>query len=120
MRRALLQLLLAGLLLAGQHGALSHAVWHLHDFLPGHGHHEHAGDTPEHAGNAHEHGDEHSSQADLCGLHAAFDTMLSGGAAAPPLLLAADVADIAPAAAPVRHDAQTRVAFHSRAPPAVS
>ena len=115
MRRAFLRLILVGLLLVGQHGALSHAVWHLHDFLPAHGQHDHDGGP---SGAAHDHdGDEHSSQAELCDLHLAFGTLLSGGGAAAPALLATDLTSVTCSSSPRWHIAQSRVAFHSRAPP---
>jgi hypothetical protein len=112
MRRAFLQLILVAVLLVGQQGAIGHALWHLHDFFPAHEQQDgHASDTHDHEGG------EGSSQAELCDLHLAFGTLLSGGCAAQPAVVPADLAGVTFASRSTWHLAQARVAFHSRAPP---
>jgi hypothetical protein len=116
MRRAFLQFVLTALLLVGQQGAISHAVWHLHDFFPAHEHS--SGHHDGQASGAHDHeGDEPSSQAELCDLHLAFGTLLSVGGAAQPAVLLADLASVAVPSPSNWRVAPPRVAFHSRAPP---
>jgi hypothetical protein len=113
--RFLLQLACIFALLAAQHGALTHAVWHLHEGLPAQAHaqddhHDHARDDVD---------DGNSSQADLCGLHVLLGTVLGcAGAAglqwhAPPV-----------AAEGVLQDPHSRLGaealpFFSRGPPPV-
>lgn len=76
--RFLLQLTCIFALLAAQHGALTHAVWHLHEGLPAQAHpqgdhHDHARDDAD---------DGSPSQADLCGLHVLLGTVLGCAGAA--------------------------------------
>jgi hypothetical protein len=80
-RRPLLQLACILLLLSAQHTALTHRVWHLHDYLPAHA-------EQERAGTAHDHGDDEapSSQAELCIFHAALGSLFAGGCAGKPVV----------------------------------
>ena len=73
MKRSLLQLVCILALLAAQHGALTHAVWHAREHVPLQAQqHDHGPDDA---------GDERSSQADLCGLHILLGTVLGGAGA---------------------------------------
>lgn len=114
MKRLLLQGLLAFLLLAGQHSALVHSVWHLRDHLPAHEQHDQSRAA------AQDHEDEHSSQSRLCDLHAALGAVLAGDCGGTPAFVAAPAAEfVAPGnlAGRVPHHAVTPP---SRAPPALS
>jgi len=106
-----MQLICIFALLLAQQQALTHAVWHLHDHLPAHGQHHDAGA-------ASHHDDEPSSQSQLCDLHFALGTLLSGdcggqSALAVPVL----EQGLAPQAVTWR-SSQTAAIPPSRAPPA--
>ena len=112
MKRAALHFACAFLLLSAQLTALTHSVWHLHDYLPAHAHHDHTGTAPEPGG-----GEVPSPQAELCIFHAAFGSLFAGGCAAQPAVAAAGFFDwfaIPPAA---WHIAQAALTPPSRAPP---
>ena len=72
LKRGLLQIVLAALLLAAQHGALTHPVRHLQDNLPV---------------QSQQHDDgKQKPQSGLCDFHIALVQMLGGVSSAPPLL----------------------------------
>jgi hypothetical protein len=111
MRRALLHLACAFLLVNAQLAALAHSVWHLQDYLPARAHHDHAGAAQEHGGEA------PSSQAELCLFHAALGSVFAGGCAGKPVLgTAADFCWLAISTA-VWRVAQAVALPPSRAPP---
>ena len=111
MRRAVLPFVCAFLLLSAQLTALTHSVWHLHDYLPAHAHHDHTGA-------AHNDGDEApSSQAELCVFHAAFGSLSAGGCAAQPAVAASSFSDWFAKPPAVSHFAQAALTPPSRAPP---
>lgn len=60
MKRGLLQIVLAALLLVAQHGALAHQIRHLQDNLPGQTHHD----------------GKQKSQSGLCDFHVSFGQIL--------------------------------------------
>lgn len=112
MKRTLLHLACAFLLLNAQLSALTHSVWHLHDYLPAHEHHDNAGAAHEHGG-----GEAPSSQAELCLFHAALGSVFAGGCAGKPVLgTAADSSWLANSTA-VWRVAQAVTLPPSRAPP---
>jgi hypothetical protein len=111
-QRPLLQLICIFLLLSAQQAALTHRVWHLHDYLPAHEHQDRAGA-------AHEHNDDEapSSQAELCLFHAALGSVFAGGCAGETVLgTAADSSWLAISTA-VWRVAETVALPPSRAPP---
>jgi hypothetical protein len=111
-KRTILNYLCVFLLLVAQQGALTHQVWHLHDYLPAHEQHDHAGAAHEHSG-----GKTPSPQAELCVFHAAFGSLFAGGCAAQPTLAPAGLTDWLAAPAAVRHVTPSAVTPPSRAPP---
>jgi len=111
LKRALLHAVCAVLLLCAQQGALIHSAWHLHDYLPAHEHHDHAG-------SAHNDGNElPSSQAELCVFHAAFGSLFAGGCTAQPTIAAAVFFQWLATPPAVWHIAQPTLTPPSRAPP---
>ena len=111
MKRALLHAVCAVLLLCAQQGALIHSAWHLHDYLPAHEHHDHAGA-------AHDDGDEIPPfQAELCVFHAAFSNLFAGGCAAQLTIAAAGYFHWLAIPPAVWHIAQRTLTPPSRAPP---
>lgn len=88
MKRAFLHFACAFLLASAQLTALTHSVWHLHDFFPAHEHSDHE-NAP------HEHGDDEtpSSQAELCVFHAAFGSLFAGGCSVQLTFAPADASD---------------------------
>jgi hypothetical protein len=111
MKRALLHFACAFLLLSAQLAALTHSVWHLHDYLPGHGHHDPARDVQGHGG------DEAPLQAELCVFHAALGSLFAGGCGAQLTFTPADSFDWP--AIPIADPRLARSALTppSRAPP---
>ena len=80
LKRGLLQIALAALLLAAQHGALTHQVLHLQDRLPVQVQQQDGSKKTAHSG--------------LCDFHVAFAEILGAvGSAAPPLRLATNGAE---------------------------
>jgi hypothetical protein len=112
MKRAFLHFACAFLLVSAQLTALTHSVWHLHDFLPADEHHDHAGAV-------HDHGDEEtpSSQAELCVFHAAFGSLFAGGCAVQPVVAADGYSGWFATTPAVWRVAQSAVTPPSRAPP---
>jgi len=111
-KRIALHFLCAFLLLFAQQGALTHQVWHLHDYLPAHEH-------DDHAGAAHDRGDDEtpSSQAELCVFHAALGSLFAGGCAGQPTIAAAGFLHWLATPPAVWHIAQPTLTPPSRAPP---
>ena len=80
MKRGLLQIALVALLLAAQHGALTHQVWHLQDRLPV--------QVQQHDGS------KKATHAGLCDFHVAFVQILGAvSSATQPLRLATNGAE---------------------------
>lgn len=78
MKRGLLQILLAALLLVAQHGALAHQVRHLQDNLPGQSQHD----------------GKQKTQSGLCDFHVSFAQILGAvDAALLPLRIAANAVE---------------------------
>ena len=113
-RRLTLRLILAALLLVAQQAAVTHAVWHAHDSLAGHVH-----DTELNDDLGHQH-DEHSSEAQFCGFHAAFGQVLgvAAGNAAPLAVLRLDVERVSEPQRSCSH--VESVPPQSRSPPVLS
>jgi hypothetical protein len=112
MRRAFLHFACAFLLLSAQLSALTHSVWHLHDYLPAHAHHDHTG-AAQHNGND----ETPSSQAELCLFHAALGSLFAGGCAKKPVVEAAGLSSWLATSPAVWRIAQSAVVPPSRAPP---
>jgi hypothetical protein len=112
MKRAFLHFACALLLVTAQLTALTHSVWHLHDFFPAHGQHN---DT----GAAHDDGSDEtpSPQAELCVFHATFGSLFGGGCAGQPAVAADTFSDWFASPPAVAHRAQAAVVPPSRAPP---
>jgi hypothetical protein len=112
MKRAAFHFACAFLLLSAQLTALTHSVWHLHDYLlPAHAHH----DQPDAAHD--ESDDAPSSQAELCVFHAALGSLFAGGCAAQSTVAASAFSDgLAQPPAPW-HVARFALTPPSRAPP---
>jgi hypothetical protein len=100
------------LLRTAQLTALTHSVWHLHDYFPAHAHHDRAGA-------AHDHGDDEapSSQAELCVFHAALGSLFAGGCAAQPAVAPAGFPDWFASYPAAWRIAQAALIPPSRAPP---
>lgn len=113
-RRVILRLILAALLLVAQQAAVTHAVWHAHDTLAGRIHDAELNDDL-----GHKH-DEHSSEAQFCGFHAAFGQVLgaAAGNAAPLAVLRLDVERVSDPQRSFSH--VEPVLPQSRGPPALS
>ena len=80
LKRGLLQIVLAALLLVAQYGALTHQVRHLQDNLP--------------AQSQQQDGGKQKSQSGLCDFHVAFAEILgSVNSSAPPLLIAVNAVE---------------------------
>ena len=111
MRRVLLQLVLAALLLFAQQAAVTHAIWHAAENLPGNG-----SDTGLDRGYGPSN-DEHSPQAQLCGFDAAFGQVLGGAHGSAGTFLSPELTSepIALSARPC--SGVLSLSFHSRAPP---
>lgn len=112
MKRAFLHFACAFLLVSAQLSALTHSVWHLHDYLPAHEVHDQTG-----AAHEHDDGETPSSQAELCVFHAAFGSLFAGGCTGQPVLAAADFPDWFADSPAVWRIAQSAVVPPSRAPP---
>lgn len=80
LKSGLLQIVFAALLLAAQHGALTHQIRHLQDNLPAQSQKHNGGKQP--------------SQTGLCDFHVAFVQVLGAvSSAAPPLQIAANTVE---------------------------
>ncbi len=80
LKRGLLQMVLAALLLAAQHGALTHQVRHLQDNLPVQSQQQDDG--------------KQKPQSGLCDFHVPFVQVLGGvGSVAPPLQIAGNAVE---------------------------
>jgi hypothetical protein len=80
LKSGLLQIVFAALLLAAQHGALTHRIRHLQDNLP--------------AQSQKHNGGKQTSQSGLCDFHVAFVQVLGAlGSTASPLQIAANAAE---------------------------
>ncbi len=112
MKRAFLHFACAFLLVTAQLTALTHSVWHLHDFLPAHEHDDHTGAAHDDGS-----GETPSPQAELCVFHAAFGSLFAGGCAGQPAVAADAFFDWFAFPPAVGHHAQTAVVPPSRAPP---
>jgi hypothetical protein len=110
-RRSALHFLCAFLLLFAQHGALTHSVWHLGDYLPAHEHHDHAGTAQGHDD------DGRMSQSKLCDLHAVLGTLLTGGCAGQPAVALTDLSHELTNASATWRVAESTATPRSRAPP---
>ena len=109
-KRIALHFLCAFLLLFAQQGALTHQVWHLHDYLPAHEHNDHAGA-------AHDNDKSPSSQAELCIFHAALGSLFAGGCTGQPAIAAAGLSDWLATSPAAWRVAQSTATPPSRAPP---
>ena len=110
-KRAVLQFLLAFLLLVSQQGALVHSVWHLNDYLASHGLQSQAGASHD------QQSSDPSSQSRLCDLHSALGNLLGGNCGGQIIIAAADIPNsLAPHVA-VWRVAQPATTPPSRAPP---
>ena len=115
MKRAFLHFACAFLLASAQLTALTHSVWHLHDFLPAHAQHtQHDGPGAAHDDGS---GETPSPQAELCVFHAAFGSLFAGGCAGQPAVAADALSDWFAFPSAVARHAQAAVAPPSRAPP---
>lgn len=112
MKRAFLHFACAFLLVSAQLTALTHSVWHLHDFLPAHGQHDHTGAAHDDGS-----GEIPSPQAELCVFHAAFGSLSAGGCAGQSAVAADTFSDWFASPPAVAHHAQAAVVPPSRAPP---
>jgi hypothetical protein len=112
MRRALLHFACAFLLVSAQLSALTHSIWHLHDYLPAQVHHDHAGAVHDHGGD-----EGPSSQAELCAFHAALGSLFEGGCATQTTLAPADLPLWLASAPAAWHFPQTALTPPTRAPP---
>jgi hypothetical protein len=104
-KRAVLQILFAFLLLAGQQAALVHSVWHL-------GNHGPVKSLDDLAGTQDHHGEGKSSQSRLCGLHSTLGTLLGGDCGSLPAAVA-----ITESQDPAIYAAAWRVAQPATTPP---
>jgi hypothetical protein len=111
MRPILLRAVCTVLLLCAQQGALTHAVWHLRDQLPAHGHQDRAG-----AAGHHKDG-ESSSQSQLCKLHAALGTLLASDCGGQTAATTVEFTEWFASSDAVWRIAQPAVTPPSRAPP---
>jgi hypothetical protein len=103
LKRGLLQIVFAALLLAAQHGALTHQIRHLQDNLPV--------QSQKHTGG------KQTSQTGLCDFHVAFVQVLGAlGSVAPPLQIAANTVESGVNHLPVAYPADLVVPA-SRGPP---
>jgi hypothetical protein len=106
LKRGLLQIALAALLLAAQHGALTHQIRHLQDNLPAQSQQQDNG--------------KQKSQSGLCDFHVAFVQILGAvNSAAPPLQIAANGVACSPNHLPPAFSADLVVPA-SRGPPVFS
>ena len=112
MRRALLHFACAFLLLSAQLSALTHSVWHLHDYFPAHAHQDYAGAANEHGDN-----ETPSSQAELCVFHAALGSLFEANCAKKPVVATAGHSSWLAISPAVWRVAQSAVVPPSRAPP---
>jgi hypothetical protein len=112
MKRAFLHFACAFLLLSAQLSALTHSVWHLHDYLPAH-------EQQDQAIAANDHGDDEtpSSQAELCVFHAAFGSLFAGACAGQSVLAPTGLSDSLASSPAAWRFAQSAVTPPSRAPP---
>jgi hypothetical protein len=112
MRRAVFPVVCALLLLTAQLTALTHSVWHLHDYFPAQAHHDHVGA-------AHDRGGDQapSSETELCVFHAVLGSLFAGGCTAQSSVAAAGFSDWFASYPAVRHIAQAALTPPSRAPP---
>jgi hypothetical protein len=106
MRRVFLHFACAVLLLSAQLTALTHSVWHLHDHLPAHEHHNRAGAV--HGGD----NGQSSPQAELCVFHAALGSLFAGGCGTQLTFAATDLS-----AWPAISTADLRIARSALTPP---
>lgn len=111
-KRTVPHFLCALLLLVAQQGALTHQVWHLHDYLPAHEHHDGAGAAPGHSDD-----ETPSSQAELCIFHVALGSLFAGGCTKQPAIAPAGLSDWLASSAATWRVAQPAVTPPSRAPP---
>ena len=112
-RRAFLNFTCAVLLLVAQYGALTHAVWHLHDYFPAHQKQGLAG-----TGAAQQQGDSgQPSQSRLCDLHFALGALLAGDCGGKTAAVPADVLHWLATPATAWRVAQSTATPPSRAPP---
>ncbi len=112
MKRAFLHFACAFLLVTAQLTALTHSVWHLHDFLPAPGQHDHTGAAHDDGS-----GETPSPQAELCVFHATFSNLSAGDCAGQPAVATADFSDDFPSFSAVWRVAQAVTHPPSRAPP---
>lgn len=109
-KRPALHFLCALLLLAAQHGALTHSVWHLGNPLPAQDY--------RHAVAAQGHDDDgHTSQSKLCDLHAILGTLLAGGYAGQSVVLLIDLSHELVTKPAIWRVAKSTATPRSRAPP---
>ena len=105
LKRSLLQLVFAALLLAAQHGALTHQIRHLQDNLPA------QSKSRQHTGG------KQTSQTGLCDFHVAFVQVLGAlSSIAPPLQIAANTVESGVNHLPLAYPANLVVPA-SRGPP---
>jgi hypothetical protein len=109
--RAALRFLCILLLLAAQQGALTHAVWHLKDYLPAQGHHDLVATKHQHEDTG------QSSEPRLCGLHAVLGSLLAGDCAGQPVVALPDLSYEFVASPDTGRAARFTATSLSRAPP---
>jgi hypothetical protein len=109
-RRTTLHFVCALLFLAAQWGALTHAVWHLHNPAAAHGQ-QHA------SAGAHPKGGEQSPQSKLCDLHSVLGVVLGGDCGAQGVAPLADVSHVLVTVSTAGHAVRFDPTHRSRAPP---
>jgi hypothetical protein len=112
-RRSFIYLVCAVLMLIAQHGALTHAVWHLGE---GWSVEEHLQLDGESLGSD---GDSESTQSNLCDLHIVMSSLLAGDCAGPSMLNAALLHQPLAASFAVWPARQFLLTPPARAPPAL-
>src|SRR5262245_48154333 len=108
MRRAFLRLILVALLLAAQHAALTHAIWHAYRDGPS-AHQIHASDS--------ETGRGHLPEQRLCVFDVAFGQVLGATHGSPSHFCALELTSELIALSARPYAGVVSLSFHSRAPP---
>ena len=110
-QRSFINLVCAVLMLIAQHGALTHAVWHLGETLSAEEHLKLGGDFP---GSDRDNG---STQSKLCDLHIVMSSLLAGDCAGPSMPDAALLLQSLATSFAVWRARQLRLTPPARAPP---
>lgn len=112
--RAFWQFVWIALLLVAQHGALTHAIWHAHEYLPAHT--QESGYESQSSGDRG--GGPQSPQSELCGFDLAFGQVLGGVHGACQHFVAPGLAAERPVQPLHARWAAAPIFFYSRGPPA--